>query len=225
MAATAHGHHSGTRNISSSVARPCVARIYMSCLGIQTCISGQSCDCCTPPCTYIQCKQYYRCITSHLYNCQSLPPGPLQVSNFPSVPTITSLTGNVGSLGGGLPLTLTVGGAGLPSGSNATSIAVTVAGLACQITDRPTATTVTCLAPAVTPGTALAEYWNVGFPSTPLGVPFDVQFGRPAGGCRRRGGGRGGGLQHRWGTQCGARPAFHSSILPQAISCGHLKQE
>ena len=107
-------------------------------------------------------------------------PYTVQVSNFTNGPIITSLSGNVGSLGGGLPLTVNIGGAGLPTGPN-TSVVVSVGGLPCPVLGSVTATQLTCRAPAATPGTALAEYWNIGDPGyiPASGVPMEAAYGPP----------------------------------------------
>ncbi len=110
----------------------------------------------------------------------------LQVGNFSSTLTIASLSGNVGSLGGGLPLTVNVGGAGVAAaGLNLSSMSVSVGGLPCPLTgytagSRTTAQ-LTCRAPAATPGMAVAEYWNLGSPGTvpETYVPFEALYGPP----------------------------------------------
>ena len=92
----------------------------------------------------------------------------VQTGIFAYAPTIKAVSGNVGSLAGGLPLTLTVGGAGLALGpDNATLNEVTVAGLPCPILSMPSATTVICKAPAVT-GKVQADYWNLPAGTTQL---------------------------------------------------------
>ena len=86
----------------------------------------------------------------------------LQSGSFAYLPTIASLSGNVGSLGGNLPLTLSLGGAALPAGPNAAaSIAVTVAGRPCPLVGTPTASQVVCMPPASVQGMVFAEYWVI----------------------------------------------------------------
>lgn len=87
---------------------------------------------------------------------------PLKAGVFTYQPVITDVSANAGSLAGGMPLTLTVGGAGLALGpNNATAHVVTVAGLPCNLTAVDGAAgTVTCLTPAIT-GWIYAEYWNL----------------------------------------------------------------
>jgi hypothetical protein len=110
-----------------------------------------------------------------------------QVGNSPSTLTIASLGDNVGSLGGGLPLIVNVGGAGVAAaGLNLASVSVSVGGLPCPLTgytagsDAATAQ-VTCRTPAATPGMAVAEYWNVGSPATAPAafLPFEALYGPP----------------------------------------------
>ena len=102
--------------------------------------------------------------------------------------TVTSLSGNIGSLGGGLPLTVNVGGLGLPltgigSGGSA-SISVSVGGLPCPLIGNVTGTSqLTCRAPAAAQGTVMAEYWNTAAMVSgyvPLNnVPLESLFGPP----------------------------------------------
>ena len=77
--------------------------------------------------------------------------------------SVSSLSGNVGSLAGGLPLAINIGGAGLPPGLDATSLSVTVGGLACPLIGSATSPTqVLCSAPAAPQGYGVAEYYYLG---------------------------------------------------------------
>jgi hypothetical protein len=99
------------------------------------------------------------------------PAPPAQVGVFTYLPTITALSGNVGSLGGGTLLTLSVGGAGLAGIANSSSaVSVSMGGLPCPLVDSPSASQVVCAAPAFPVGMALIEYWVV--PMVDYGSPF-----------------------------------------------------
>jgi hypothetical protein len=98
---------------------------------------------------------------------------PRDAGAFTYVATITGVSGNVGSLGGGLPLTLSVGGAGPDMGalSSSSNNVVSVGGLPCPITSVQSAGnawTVVCTAPAAV-GYVQAEYWNL--PAGLRGMP------------------------------------------------------
>ncbi|GIM05166.1 hypothetical protein Vretimale_9611 [Volvox reticuliferus] len=76
--------------------------------------------------------------------------------------SISGLTSNVGSLAGGLPLVLTVGGAGLAVGpNNLTTNVVTIADLPCPILSVTNRTELVCRTPGIN-GYVFAEYWNLG---------------------------------------------------------------
>ncbi|KAG2496270.1 hypothetical protein HYH03_005503 [Edaphochlamys debaryana] len=79
--------------------------------------------------------------------------------------TITALANNAGSLAGGLPLTLTAGGAGFALGgpnttTNTTANMVTIAGLPCPVLTADLYK-LTCRSPPIN-GYVFAEYWNLG---------------------------------------------------------------
>ncbi|KXZ43941.1 hypothetical protein GPECTOR_77g37 [Gonium pectorale] len=76
-------------------------------------------------------------------------------------PTITALDGNAGSLVGGRPLTLTVGGSGLATGDgNFSANAVDIAGMPCPLISVDSRWSLTCRAPGMN-GYVYAEYWNL----------------------------------------------------------------
>ncbi|GIL53442.1 hypothetical protein Vafri_9024 [Volvox africanus] len=76
--------------------------------------------------------------------------------------SINSLASNIGSLAGGLPLVLKVGGAGLDVGpNNLTTNVVTIADLPCPILSVTNRTELVCRAPGIN-GYIFAEYWNLG---------------------------------------------------------------
>ena len=89
----------------------------------------------------------------------------MQVDIFTSVATIdavyngqTPQADSIGSLAGGRPLTVAVGGAFLDSA--VANNVVKVGGMPCPITAMPNRGLFTCRAPPVT-GFVKAEYWNV----------------------------------------------------------------
>jgi hypothetical protein len=109
-----------------------------------------------------------------------------QAASFTYTASVTAQSGNVGSLAGGMPLTLAISGAGLPSASSAPSISVAVAGLPCPVVDGSwTTSQAVCLAPAVPQGFMSAEYWVLPFfaywVSRPNATPKNLDsFGPPS---------------------------------------------
>ena len=111
-----------------------------------------------------------------------LCPFAVQLGSFTfSTSVVSSLSGNVGSLAGGLPLTLSIGGAGLPAGLNAGAVAVTVGGLPCPLIGTPTPTQVTCRAPAAPAGTVFVDYYNLGAGNSANPMTLDILGKPPAG--------------------------------------------
>ncbi|GFR40478.1 hypothetical protein Agub_g1045 [Astrephomene gubernaculifera] len=100
---------------------------------------------------------------------------PLGVGVFTYTATIAALSGNAGSLAGGLPLVVTVGGTGLATG-NATANTVTISGLPCPVLSMDNATQLTCLAPGIN-GYVYAEYWNLAVNT--FSMPNVLSFSKP----------------------------------------------
>ncbi|PNG99189.1 hypothetical protein TSOC_015039, partial [Tetrabaena socialis] len=101
----------------------------------------------------------------------------LGVGVFTYYPTISALADNAGSLAGGLPLTVNVGGAGLATGpNNSTANVVTIAGLVCPIISVDSASQLHCRAPSIN-GFVSAEYWNMG--SNSYSLPDLTTWTRP----------------------------------------------
>jgi hypothetical protein len=120
---------------------------------------------------------------------------------FTAWASITDLDDNVGSLAGGLPLALTVGGAGLSL--NNSEVAVTIAGIPCPILNVTNRYHLTCRAPAIN-GYVYAEYWNLGYST--YSMPDIISFTNPGewtgvGSCGGKRATRGGG----WATGMDAR--------------------
>ena len=105
----------------------------------------------------------------------------MQAVNFTFAATITSLSGNTGSLAGGALLTLNVGGAGLPLGFNESAVSVTIGKQACPLVPGASTTSqVVCLAPAVpAQGMVYAEYWVLPIAYNPVALVLDT-FGPPS---------------------------------------------
>ncbi|EFJ47178.1 hypothetical protein VOLCADRAFT_92358 [Volvox carteri f. nagariensis] len=102
---------------------------------------------------------------------------PYGKGTFTFTASIDRLTRNVGSLAGGLPLVLSVGGAGLAVGpDNLTANAITIADLPCPILSVKNRTEVTCRAPGMN-GYVFAEYWNLGVSTSSM--PDIFSFTKP----------------------------------------------
>ncbi|EFJ47176.1 hypothetical protein VOLCADRAFT_92353 [Volvox carteri f. nagariensis] len=102
---------------------------------------------------------------------------PYGKGTFTFTASIDSVTSNVGSLAGGLPLVLSVGGAGLAVGpDNLTANAITIADLPCPILSVKDRTEVTCRAPGIN-GYVSAEYWNLGVST--FSMPDIFSFTKP----------------------------------------------